>query len=420
VTAVDAAARVLEERLGLDPTCIGDATLVAAVARRAQSLGLDEVAHYAGVLAVDADEVVRLADEVLVRESWFFRDDKPFALLARFLRERRGARPLRVLSAPCARGEEPYSVAMTLLASGLAPDAFTVDAVDLSPTALDDARRGTYGARALRAAAPPWLDAYVTRAAAGFVVSPVVRQRVTFRHASLLALETLAPPGYDAILCRNALIYLSTAARAAVAETCWRLLAPGGLLIVGHAEAGPLLERGFRRHPEPGAFAFVRRDELLAAAPGPPLRGPGTSTAIGVRPLAAAASATARTAGAAPAPSDGRRDRSVAPAADVAGTGQLAEAQALADRGAYSEAALRLASHLGTRPDDVEAHHLAGIVHAASGDDRAARTAFEKALYLDPAHAPSLVQLALLLETAGDGDGAARLRRRAERQRSPS
>ena len=105
--------------------------------------------------------------------------------------------------------------------------------------------------------------------------------------------------------------------------------------------------------------------------------------------------------------------RHPAPARDTGP--QLAQARALADHGNYAEACLITQALLAVNPALVEAQHLMGLLNAAEGALAEARRCLERALYLDPAHVPSLEHLALLAESAGDGPGAARLRERAAR-----
>src|SRR5262249_18704408 len=127
---------LLAERIGLDPATLGESALAAAVRAR---LGQQRTeAEYLERLREGQAEVGAPAEELVVLESWFFRDVQPFECLRWFARDHGASkgRPLRLLSVPCGTGEEPYSMALTLLAAGLGPDEFLIDALDLSKRAL--------------------------------------------------------------------------------------------------------------------------------------------------------------------------------------------------------------------------------------------------------------------------------------------
>jgi chemotaxis protein methyltransferase WspC len=111
--------RLLADRIGLDPSSVGDALIARGVHARMAALGIRSKVDYDKALVERGDEVQALVEEVVVPESWFFRDDRPFEILAGFVRDGWFAdlarKPLTALSIPCAGGEEPYSIAMTLL-----------------------------------------------------------------------------------------------------------------------------------------------------------------------------------------------------------------------------------------------------------------------------------------------------------------
>src|SRR5487761_2226631 len=107
---------LLARTIGIDPERIGHARIARAASDEAALLGALDVADYAARLARSRPLLERLIERVVVHESWFFRDARPFATLRDWAdAHRRDARRLRLLSAPCAVGEEPYSIAITLL-----------------------------------------------------------------------------------------------------------------------------------------------------------------------------------------------------------------------------------------------------------------------------------------------------------------
>lgn len=259
---------LLRDAIGLDPEVLGPASVESAVALRRAALGLAAVEPYAPRLA-SPTELAALIDEVVVPETWFFRDPAAFALLAGFARERheaparrRGTRRLRVLCVPCSSGEEACSIAMALLDAGLPSSSFEIRAVDVSARLVAAAERGIYGPRSVRGAVPA-AHHVRTREAGELEVVERVRDTIRFTVANVLAPDFLdsdeSRGPYDAIFCRNLLIYLTRDARRVCLARLERMLAADGLLFVGHAEVLSVLDPRFAPSGPGDAFAYVRK-----------------------------------------------------------------------------------------------------------------------------------------------------------------
>ena len=146
-------------------------------------------------------------------------------------------RSLRVWSAGCASGEEPYSIAITMAESLEFADAWNIHilATDVSREALDTAERGIYPKRELNTLNPKQLDAYFTRSGNDFKVKPKIRNMVTF--APLNLAQAVYMGRFDFIFCMNVLIYFSDERRSALIQRFYEYLEPGGYLFLGHAES---------------------------------------------------------------------------------------------------------------------------------------------------------------------------------------
>jgi chemotaxis protein methyltransferase WspC len=400
---------VLQRQIGLDVQSVGSRAVHSAIAARIAATGVGGAEAYA-VLLARPEEVAALIEEVVVAETWFLRDRTPFAYLAQHVRETRGARAgdaYRVLSVPCSTGEEPYSVAIALSDAGLMPPQYAIDAVDVSTRALAAARRGVYAASSFRGDDLGFRDRYFAPVPGGWEIADELRRGVSFAQGNLLDVGFADGRGrYHAVLCRNLLIYLTPEARAVAMARITSVLAPGGVVIVGHAEALPQIDPRFSPVDSGGAFAYTR---------GPRARRGST----GLSPPAPVARPTPSR----PKPSS-RTPALTPPAVPVMPPPVLEkardlreEAAALADKGDLAGAAARLAEHLRATPADAAAHALLGTIKQAAGDLPAAEDAFNRALYLEPTHYEALVHLALLRERRGDAAGAAHLRKRAARAR---
>jgi chemotaxis protein methyltransferase WspC len=419
---VSAAERLLQERIGLDPASAGPGLVARAVRSRMKSLGIarSEGASYLALLEESPSELQSIIEEVVVPESWFFRDDRPFAFLREHLSGRRLSEesplPLRLLSLPCARGEEPYSIAMMLLDLGFVGAQFRIDAVDLSHTALEAARLGIYNAHAFRSADLSFRDRYFHRTAAGFALASEVKRLVHFRQANILdeGLYGLEPP-FDVIFCRNLLIYFDTPSRARAVGRLDRLLARHGILILGHAEQLGILGPQFRPVGGTGSFAFERGapgvDQPVPKPSHRPARAPHKRAATKTTPVHVEHSVPPARAEAKPGiaasarPVDGESDAAAS----------LAHAHRLADQGRHAEAAELCEADLRRRGPSARTYFLLGVVRQAAGERSQAATCFEKAVYLDPLHEEALLSLALIAHRAGDHAAATNYRRRAGR-----
>ena len=407
--------RMLYDRIGLDPTTVGSSLVERAVQRRMSHCRVHDPAAYAARLAVDAQEILELVEEVVIPETYFFREPEGLDAVAQRAAtgdERATAEsPLRVLSAPCSTGEEPYSIAMTLLAAGVSPEAIAIDAVDVSREAVARARAAVYRGGSFRSTADHWHRFFHT-VPAGQLVNVDVRRLVHFEQSNMLDSGFCTPhEAYDVIFCRNLLIYFDPATQARVLAVLTSLLIPDGIIVVGAADTFAVRRAGFV--PVAGAErAFLFRHEvaptaLVHEAP-PRTRGVKMRPAIAaraVRPAAAKRPAVPNTTKivvpSLPVPVSA--DHIVADISRLAGAGRLADAIRIGE------------SALAAFDSDAELLAIMGTTYAAFDDAERAETCYRRALYLDPSHTEALLHLALLLDARGDGRAGDRLRARARR-----
>ncbi|MFN2350497.1 MAG: CheR family methyltransferase [Kiritimatiellia bacterium] len=329
---------------------------------------------------VDDATLQGLLESLIVPETWFMRDREPFEFLTSYARRNwlKRAEPCRMLSVPCASGEEPYSIVMALMEAGLPAGMIQVDAVDISCRLLAAARTAIYNGRSFREPGQArYADYFQPLAPDRRQVRPALRAAVRFIRGNAMALDECdeLAPRYDAVFCRNLLIYQHHAARRQVWRQLARRLDKGALVFVGHAEMLSLFASSCRPVPHRGAFAYYYQSSE-DAAPAPPT----------------------------PVPSSAGRTEPT-----------LAEARALADAGRLDEAAVMCRKLVERHPLDAAVRLLQGIVLAAAGQMDAAEYCLERALYLDAQSTEALLHLALLKEKRGDGVGAGLLRQRLRR-----
>ena len=217
-------------------------------------------------MASDAEARESLVGELLVHETSFFRYPASFQHLASFAVARAAARPgpVRVLSTACATGQEPYSIAIALLEAGLPPTRVAVDAFDRSASAIERARAGRFDRGAARGLDPARASRWFEDQGGTLTIVPALRVLVRLEAGNLLDANRPFTQGtYDAIFCRNVLIYFDKPTQRAILERMARVLRPGGLLFIGHSENLTDRRDLYRLR---GKTAYERVSDVKAAA----------------------------------------------------------------------------------------------------------------------------------------------------------
>ncbi|SPT38574.1 Chemotaxis protein methyltransferase [Achromobacter denitrificans] len=279
---VDEFSALLKRKMGLDSGSIGKAAVERAVRHRMNAVGVADEHEFLRQLHTVPGEMQQLIEAVIVPETWFFRYPESQIAMAGLARARLFAvgvpesRVLRILSVPCASGEEPYSIAMALLDAGVPAARFQVDAVDISERMVQFAQRAMYGRNAFRGDDLAYRDRHFVETADGHQLNAQVRERVRFQHGNLFdgnLLAGVAP--YDFVFCRNLLIYFDGPTQERAVQVLRRFTRNDGVIFVGPAETSLLTQRRLPALPLARAFAF--RAQALPAPPEPATRAMGTA-----------------------------------------------------------------------------------------------------------------------------------------------
>jgi chemotaxis protein methyltransferase CheR len=234
--------RFIHETAGIHLSAAKRGLVCGRLARRLQHFRYTSFSQYLALLEDDAagDEVQTAINLLTTNETFFFRENQHFEVLRRFAaasRERR--EPLRVWSAACSSGEEPYSIAM-VLDDGLGANRWDVLGTDISTRMLALARRGHYPEERARQIPPAFLRQYCRRGIGDYegtlLVERSLRERVRFAQVNLNA--PLPDIGiFDCIFLRNVMIYFDIETRRSVLARVFAQLREGGVLCVGHSES---------------------------------------------------------------------------------------------------------------------------------------------------------------------------------------
>lgn len=402
-----------------------------------------------------SDAMEALAQELTVTETYFFRNNAQFrafadVVLPKRMRVVRKPKVLRFLSAGCASGEEAYSIAIVAREAILDPSwDVLVRAVDLNPEALDKAEKARYSSWAMRETPLDVQQKWFHAEGREMVLVDAARAAVRFERRNLAAAdpELWLPATYDAIFCRNVIMYFAPEPMRAVISGIAQALAPGGFLFLGHAETLRGLSDDFHLIHTHETFYYERKQSCEPAVVRPMVLVP--SAVRSVAPDAAFAdaalsnawvdairNATDRVATLIPAEtSAATRPTATPPAWDRAVTLDLLRgerfAEALAhvrqhpepdrdpDRLLLEATLLAHAGQIEAAEDlcrwllsidelNSGARYVLALCREQGGDRKAAAEHDRAAIYLDPGFAMPRLHLGLLARRAGDHASARR------------
>jgi chemotaxis protein methyltransferase CheR len=258
----------IAQRLGLHFDDTKLEFLAEVLLRRADKKGLALRPYLDQLEGPDIDvEIQALALELTVPETYFFRHIDQFHAFAEValpeaLAARKSIRKLNLLSAGCASGEEPYSLAMMVRERGAEQGwNAAICAFDINPAMLAKAARGRYSAWALRETPAISQRRWFRNVGKEFELEESIRAAVTFQEVNLARenAELWAAEKYDVIFCRNVLMYFTPDGAQALVARLTRSLAPGGHLFLGHAETLRGLSNDYHLRHTHGAFYYQRR-----------------------------------------------------------------------------------------------------------------------------------------------------------------
>jgi chemotaxis protein methyltransferase CheR len=228
--------------------------LRARLGRRLRALGISTFAEYYEYLTEPSGggtgEVIAFINAITTHKTDFFREPHHFHYLTRrwtatwrAAAERAGKQRLRLWSAACSSGEEPYTLAMVLAEAGLTPPAWDtrILASDIDTDCLAQTERGIYALDRVTPVPADLLKRYFLRGTghhgAEVRLRPELRALLSVRRINLTETTWPIRARFHVIFCRNALIYFDRAMQKAVLERLVSFLEPGGLLCLGHAES---------------------------------------------------------------------------------------------------------------------------------------------------------------------------------------
>lgn len=404
-------------------------SLRISLVTRATRFGFVDYQEYFRLLSHDEDEFKELMNLVTINETSFFRFPAQFEafrdqVIPEILSDRsRVARNFRVWSAGCSTGEEPYTIAMTLLDAGLdrLGDKPEVVGTDVSTQALERATRGVYPARAINNLEQSVVQRFFEPVKGGHRPIRRVRDLCTFSFHNLIKepYPLALMSGWDVIFCRNVTIYFRLDSTRRVVNNFYESLNPGGYLFIGHSETlttisdrfepveingvflyrKPKAKRGFtfndivERRSEVDVQRREAARERLRTYMSKPQRMPErrlqpepvvetvtSSPEVGAGELVARAHAMLEEAQ--PAKALALAEKALELEPDNAGA-HLVAAFAYADAGDFDMAQRQANATLDSNPLSAPARYVLGVIRQQQGDVIGALNEFKRTIYID-------------------------------------
>ena len=393
------------ESTGLAYYADKDDDLAARIGPRLSQLAMDGCGDYLALLKNrESGESERhlLINQLTIGETYFFRFTEQFdalrdVVIPDLLERNQATRTLRIWSAGCAIGAEPYSIAILLtqhFAERLEDWNVQIIGTDINQSFLARASQGVFDDRALRSTADDVKGEWFVRSGRSWAISPRVKDMVSFQYHNLV--EHPYPSivhgisAMDLILCRNVLIYFDWDVIQRIINRFGDCLVDNGWLAVGHAESNPEVFRSYRTVNVPGATLYQKHGER----PVPDVRLPPLPV---VQPSWSPASLP-------PIPDvPTTRPVSEPPDNTLVGLGSI---RRLADQGKWLEAASACDAMRETDSLNPSVHFYQGLIQEQMRQSSNAESAFRRAIYLNRAFVLAHYHLALLLAKAGNRDAA--------------
>ena len=234
----DRVRKLIYQQAGISLAVSKQDMVYSRLARRLRATGLKTFAEYLERLERgDKQEWEAFVNSLTTNLTSFFREAHHFPILADHLRKKAGKEPLRIWCSASSTGEEPYSIAMTVLETLPSPSQVSIIASDIDTNVLATASAGEYGADRVDRMSPERLRRFFDKKGDRYVAKAEMKRLITFQRVNLLDATWPIKGPFDVIFCRNVMIYFDKATQYKILSRFAPLLQSDGLLIAGHSES---------------------------------------------------------------------------------------------------------------------------------------------------------------------------------------
>ncbi len=399
--AIELIADYLKRTTGLDSSSVGILVVEQAVNKRMEDCDIADYIEYYRLLQDSKDELNLLIDRVMIPETWFFRGPEAFKLLRENIVNQASSatrKNIRILSIPCATGEEPYSIAMVLKECGYRSNECIIDAADIAQESLRLAKNALYTEHSFRELSDQDRERYFKKINSEYRLSDSIKDFVTFSCKNIFDMEVNGDEKYDIVFCRNLLIYFDKNTQRKTLNKIDTLMSDDGVLFIGHGEAGCIAGSQFKKIDRPNAFAFLKTQNSELRHDRKSLTN-NNRVANNTRP---------------PYLIKLKSIQEKAKKADVSNAHLIEDAIKMADEGRLDKAMEQCKKTIQAGGISADVLCLLGVIHDAKDDRQEAIKYYRRAVHLMPGHYQSLMHLASHADRDGDKSKAADYRMKAK------
>ncbi len=234
--------KVIYDESGITFSATNRSILDSRLKERLRDKKMEDVRSYYKLIITDKEEMKLLLDSVTTNLTRFFRNQPHFDTLINYViphvienKKAKGDRTIKIWSAGCSTGEEPYTIAMILKDILPAPYTFEIVASDISLKSLMVGKQGFYEESRIAGIPQNYLDRFFTKVNNGYQVNDDIKSRIRFDYHNLKFDAGLR--NLDVVFCRNVLIYFDDAAQLATVNRFWDSMGPQSYLFIGHSES---------------------------------------------------------------------------------------------------------------------------------------------------------------------------------------
>ncbi|HON88368.1 MAG TPA: protein-glutamate O-methyltransferase CheR [Spirochaetia bacterium] len=231
--------KLIYDESGIHFSATNRAILESRLAERLREKKLQNLREYYQIIISDKDELKLLLDSVTTNLTRFFRNQGHFDALEHYvipeLMKQKKDKVIKIWSAGCSTGEEPYSIAMLLEDKLSMGWTYQITASDISLKSLMVGKEGFYPETRIQGVPEPYLERFFEKLPNGFQVKESIKSKITFDYHNLK--HDASQRNLDIVFCRNVLIYFDEAAQKATVERFWQAMADKSFLFIGHSES---------------------------------------------------------------------------------------------------------------------------------------------------------------------------------------
>ena len=398
---------ILRTKIGLNTSSIDSSYFNSTLLNFMEAIDCESTNELFDLLKLNQTKLVSFAEYFLEKSSWFFRDKETFNVLAEFINfQIKETDKIRILSMGCGTGEEPYSIAMSLVESGFNPKNFIVEAIDISPTVIEIARQALYNDNSFKDTDIRLKEKYFQQAEDIYILHPQIAQLVNFYKGNFIEQNFFAGrQHYDIIFAKNIFNFLTRDATMKLVNNILLVLSDSGILVATENEIDKFYTGQFQKTVY-GETILKKINQENSIRQNEKIRGTKKrhTSKLFTNILKFKKSHVMPYINA-----------KGMPANNFPLNSRIREIQQMLHSGLYENALENCNELIKEDSQNADIYYWMGYINEAMNDLNKAEDFYHKALYIEPEHYEAIVKLIIIFESKGWTDKADLLKKRIEK-----